>query len=63
MAVEGVRSVEIPRVSGLSPEQFHRLEKEIFRNISFGTFEHWLIVLPDQGVLHKSKASHYHRRS
>ena len=46
MAVEGVKSVEIPRVSGLSPEQFHRLEKEIFRNNRLGPLNSgWLFSL------------------
>ena len=28
MAVAGVKNVEIPRVANLSPERFHRLEKD-----------------------------------
>ena len=47
MAVKGVKSVEIPRVSGLSPEQFHRSEKERKKRKLLETFEQWLIALPD----------------
>ena len=40
MAVAGVKNVEIPRVENLSPERFHRLEKETMEkgvnNVFFG---------------------------
>ena len=40
MAVAGVKNVEIPRVANLSPERFHRLEKETMekgvQNVIFG---------------------------
>ena len=33
MAVSGVKNVEIPRVANLSPERFHRLEKETMEKL------------------------------
>ena len=66
MAVAGVKNVEIPRVANLSPERFHRLEKETMekgvQNVIFGDLlrDCKRLVLLGQGILHKGETSYHH---
>ena len=70
MAVAGVKNVEIPRVANLSPERFHRLERNTLHTgrqiISLETTticEGAVVVFLGQGFLHKGATSYHHRCS